>query len=296
MTRTRSWVLVLTVVLEAGRAATAIATDEESGAPPLQQSLPTYLNDRGTGMPTTLFGTYIRAGELLIYPFYEYYNDQDREYKPSELGFDGEQDFRGRYRAHEGLLYLGYGLTEDLAVELEVAGIQASLEKSSEDLSAMPPRIEESGLGDIDAHILWRMLRETDGRPELFSFFKVAVPHQKDKVLIGTPGWEGDIGLGVVRGFRWGTLTLRAAAGFATGTESEFEIGEYAVEYLKRASAQWRVYAAVEGSGDEVSLITEVQWHLNPYVFLKMGTGIGLTSKATDWEPEVGILFTLPTR
>ncbi len=296
MTRTTSRILVLTVVLEVGRAGAAVATEEASQASPPQQTLPTYLNDRGTGVPTTLFGTYIRGGELLIYPFYEYYYDQDREYKPSELGYVGEEDFRGRYRASEGLIYLGYGLTEDLAVELEVAAISASLEKSAEDLSAVPPKIEESGLGDIDAHLIWRMLRENEGRPELFSFFKVAFPHQKDKVLIGTPGWEGDVGLGLIRGFTWGTLTVRVAAGFATGSESEVEIGEYAIEYLKRASSKLRFYTAVEGSGDEVSLITEVQWHLNPRVFLKMGTGIGLTSKATDWEPEVGILFTLPTR
>ncbi len=296
MNRTRSWVLILTVVLEAGRVAKAVAREEATQAPPTQQSLPTYLEDRGTGVPTTLFGTYIRGGELIIYPFYEYYHDQDREYKPSELGYEGEVDFRGRYRANEGLIYLGYGLTDDLAVELEVAAISASLEKSAEDLSAVPPKIEESGLGDIDAHVIWRMLRENEGRPELFSFFKVAFPHQEDKVLIGTAGWEGDVGLGLIRGFNWGTLTVRVAAGFVTGSEGEVEIGEYAIEYLKRASSKLRFFTAVEGSGDEVSLITEVQWHLSPRVFLKMGTGIGLTSKATDWEPEVGILITLPTR
>jgi hypothetical protein len=288
--------LVFTVVWEIGRAGAADATEETSQASPPEPTLPTYLNDRGTGMPTTLFGTYIRGGELIIYPFFEYYSDQDREYKPSELGYAGEEDFRGRYRASEGLIYLGYGLTENLAVELEVAAISASLEKSADDPSAVPPKIEESGLGDIDAHILWRMLKENESRLELFSFFKVAFPHQKDKALIGTPGWEGDVGIGLIRGFSWGTLTFRAAAGFATGPESEVEIGEYAIEYLKRASSKWRFYGAVEGSGDEVSLIAEVQWHLTPRVFLKMGTGIGLTSKATDWEPEVGILFMLPTR
>jgi hypothetical protein len=287
---------MLIVALEAGRATEAAAADPASQPSAPEPALPGYLEDRGTGMPTTLFGTYIRRGELLIYPFYEYYSDQDREYKPSELGYAGDEDFRGRYHANEALIYLGYGLTENLAVELEVAAIGASLEKSTEDLSEVPTTIEESGLGDIDAHLIWRMLRENEGRPELFSFFKVAFPHQTDKALIGTPGWEGDLGLGLIRGFAWGTLTFRAAAGFATGTESEIEIGEYAVEYLKRASSRLRFYGAIEGSGDEVSLITEVQWRLTRGVLLKMGTGIGLTSKATDWEPEVGILFTLPTR
>jgi hypothetical protein len=33
---------------------------------------PTYLEDRGTGIPTSMFGTYVRRGELLVYPFFEY--------------------------------------------------------------------------------------------------------------------------------------------------------------------------------------------------------------------------------
>jgi hypothetical protein len=53
---------------------------------PGEAGLPEYLKDRGTGLPTTLFGTYIRGGDWIVYPFFEYYRDADREYKPSELG------------------------------------------------------------------------------------------------------------------------------------------------------------------------------------------------------------------
>lgn len=291
-------VLSLTVVLRAGAAVPLLAAEETGQPSPTQpdSTLPPYLKDRGTGVATTLFGTYIRRGELIVYPFFEYYRDRNFEYTPEELGFAGAEDFRGRYRASEGLLYLGYGLTDNVAVELEVAGIRASLEKSVEDLSALPPKLEESGLGDIDAHVLWRWLRENEGRPELFSFAKVAFPHRRSEVLIGTPDWEVDFGTGLTRGFTWGTLTLRAAVEYAKGSESPFDIGEYAVEYLKRVSPKWRFYAAIEGTQDEVSLITEVQWHLTPRVFLKLNNGLGLTSKATDWEPEIGIVFTLPTR
>jgi hypothetical protein len=91
-------------------------------------------------------------------------------------------------------------------------------------------------------------------------------------------------------------VSARAALEYAAGSTSEFDLGEYAVEYLKRLSPRWRLDAAVEGTQDEVSLITEVQWHLGRNVFLRLNNGFGLTSKATDWEPEVGILFTLPTR
>jgi hypothetical protein len=36
-----------------------------------QEELPVYLRDRGEGVATSMFGTYIERGELLIYPFYE---------------------------------------------------------------------------------------------------------------------------------------------------------------------------------------------------------------------------------
>ena len=47
----------------------------------------------------------MEKGEIFVYPFYELYYDQDAECQPSELGYDNENDFRGRYRAHEGLLF-----------------------------------------------------------------------------------------------------------------------------------------------------------------------------------------------
>jgi len=40
-----------------------------------------------------------------------------------------------------------------------------------------------------------------------------------------------------------------------------------------------------------VSLITEAQWHLSRRAFLRLNNGLGLTSKAIDWTPEVGIVF-----
>lgn len=73
------------------------------------------------------------------------------------------------------------------------------------------------------------------------------------------------------------------------------DLGEYGVEYLKRRSPSWRVFAAVQGHGDEISLITEAQWHLGERVFLRFNREIGLTSRANDWEPQFGVLITLPT-
>jgi len=235
-----------------------------------------------------MFGTYVRKGEVLVYPFYEYYYDNNYEYKPLELGFGLDQDFRGRYRASEGLLFVAYGLTDNLALEAEAAVITASLYKSPDDPSALPPKYKESGQGDIQAQLDWRWLKENDHRPMLFSYLEVDFPHHRNKPLIGTPDWEFKLGTGVSRGFKWGTLTARIGLQHVGDVT---EIGEWAVEYLKRISSAIRVYVGVEGGQDELSLIAEVQLHLSPHLFIKLSNGFGLTSKATDWAPEVGILF-----
>src|SRR5687767_10856901 len=121
-----------------------------AAAPAAAQDLPVHLRDRGTGVATSQFGTYVKKGELLLYPFFEWYYDRDLEYKPSELGYGVEEDYRGRYWASEGLLFLGYGVTQDVALELEAAVITARLEKSRQDPSAMPREVKESGLGDVE--------------------------------------------------------------------------------------------------------------------------------------------------
>jgi hypothetical protein len=263
------------------------------GVAPLtaQDAQPDYLRDRGEGLPTSMFGTYIQHRQFITYFFAEYYLDNNMEYKPAELGYGLEEDFRGRYRAIEGLVYLAYGLTDWLAIEFEAAVIKASLEKSSDDTSALPEKIEESGLGDVEGQIRWRWMKENDRRPELFSYFETVFPLQKDKTLIGTQDWEFKLGAGVLKGFSIGTFTLRAALEYVP-QETKVELGEYAVEYLKRLSPSWRVYAGVEGSQDEVEFIPEVQWHIvTDTIIVKLNSAIGITSKATDWAPEVGIMF-----
>ena len=42
-----------------------------------------YLHDRGEGVTTSLFGTYVRGGEWLVYPFYEYARNDEEEYHGS---------------------------------------------------------------------------------------------------------------------------------------------------------------------------------------------------------------------
>jgi hypothetical protein len=128
--------------------------------------------DRGPGIPTSMFGTYIERGEWLLYPFLEYYRDSNLEYSPDEFGFGLDADFRGRYRATEGLMFLGYGFSDRLAFEMEAAVIRARLRKAPEDPSAMPAVIEESGLGDVEGQLRFRWNRETERAPEVFSYFE----------------------------------------------------------------------------------------------------------------------------
>jgi len=108
-------------------------------------------------------------------------------------------------------------------------------------------------------------------------------------VLIGTQDWEYALGFAAIKGHRWGTLTGRVALGYS---ESQVELGEYAVEYVKRLSPRWRFLAAVEGEQtDEIAAIVEGQVRLGRHVLLKLNSGFGLTTKAPDVAPEVGLLF-----
>ncbi len=257
------------------------------------QELPPYLRDRGAGVRTSLLGTYVRQGELLVYPFFEWYADRNLEYKPSELGQGTSVvDYRGRYRASEGILFFGYGVSPDVALEFEGAIITATLDKAPNDPSAGPRRVQESGLGDVEGQIRWRFQRETETRPEWFTYFGTVFPLQKSKHLIGTQDWEFFVGVGLTRGFDWGTLTVRAAGEYSRAASPKFDAGEYAIEYLRRLSPAWRVVAAIEGNQvDEISLLTEVQWHFSPHAVLKVNNGVGVTTNATDFAPEVGIIF-----
>lgn len=282
MARTRAAlsapVFLLTVALLVGRPGAA----QEAGHD--------RLRDRGPGIPVSMFGTYIEPGELLVYPFLEYYVDADAEYSPEELGYDLDEDFRGDYRATEGLIFLAYGISDRLAVEFEAAIITARLDTSDDDPTDTPDRIEESGLGDVEGQIRWRWAEETESRPGIFSYFETVLPLQKDKLLIGTTDWEFKLGTGFVRGFSFGTMTFRAAVEY-DGAEGKAEPGEYALEYLRRISPGAALYLAVEGSEDEVEMIPELQWFVRPNVRIKLNSAFALTSKAEDWAPEIGVMF-----
>jgi hypothetical protein len=254
------------------------------------EGLPEYLRDRGVGVPSSMFGTYVQKEQFIVYPYWEFYKDANAEYAPNELGGTQDIDYRGEYEAHEYLLFLGYGISDRLMVELEGAYIRAELETSPDDTTGTPSEISEEGLGDVESQLRWRWREETQGGPEVFSYFETVFPTTDQGSLIGTTDWEFQLGVGAIRGYGWGTMTARFAVEY-DGAEKAFEIGEAAVEYLKRLSSQWRFFGSVEGTQDEVEAITEIQWHFAPFACLKLNTAFGVSSKATDFAPEVGVLF-----
>jgi len=256
-----------------------------------QRQLPTYLADRGTGIATSMFGEYVRSGELLVYPFYEFTSFQHMEYKPAELGFGLDQDFRGKFREHEANFFLAYALNDRVALELESALFtSAKLWKDPSDPSAMPPTIKESGFGDTQAEIRYRFAHENLKRPELFSYLEVDFPFQRNRLIIGTQTWAYKFGVGAIKGFSFGTLTARVAGEYDEA-DKQVVFGEYALEYLKRLSPSLRVYTGLEGDQDEVEWIAEAQYWLTRNIHLKLNTALGVTSKAPDFAPEVGIMF-----
>lgn len=255
------------------------------------QAEPSYLRDRGTGVRMSMLGTYVREGELLAYPFFEWYADHNAEYKPNELGYGtSDVDYRGRYRASEGIFFLAYGISRDVAIEVEGAVITAEQRTSPSDTSTGRPfAVRESGLGDVEGQIRWRTQRETERRPEIYTFFEVVLPLQRRRHIIGTQDWEFSSGVGLTKGYHWGTMTVRAGVEYA---DKQVDVGEYAIEYMRQIKSAWRVIGAIEGSQvDEISLLTEVQWFFSPHARIKLNNGWGLTPNATDIAPEVGIMF-----
>ncbi len=259
-------------------------------APPLVAQAPDHSRDRGPGQPTSMFGAYIERGQLLLYPFFEYYYDRDAEYTPAELGHTLDQGFRGRYHANEALLFVGYGFTDRLAVEFEMAVINARLQKASDDPSTMPALLAESGIGDVEGQLRWRWNRESERRPEVFSYFETVFATQGARVLIGTPSTELKLGTGAVRGFRWGTATLRGAVEYDTEARA-FDLGELAFEYMRALSRRYRLYAGIEGKPGDFAVIAELQVSLPGNAVLKLNNAFGVTSTGNDWAPEVGVLW-----
>jgi hypothetical protein len=135
-----------------------------------------------------------------------------------------------------------------------------------------------------------RWNKETAKKPEFYSFFEVVFPLQPDNVVVGTSDWEFAGGFGLIKGLSWGTISGRISFKYDK-EDGQVEPGEYAVEYLKRVSPKWRMVGTFEGEDDELSVIGEAQWFVSRRTFFKFNCGFGLTEKAPNIAPEIGIMF-----
>ncbi len=265
-------------------------------ASPDSDNLPLYLKDRGTGILTSMFGTYINRGQLLVFPFFEYSLDNNREYQPAKLGFGLNEDFQGKYRDTREQFFMAYGLTDRIALELEGALVRASLEKSPTDTSATPAKIEENGEADLEGQVRFRLMTEGNRKPEIFGFVEITAPLQKKKVLIGEKEWDFRPGIGIIKGFSGGTLIFRTDVEYNREAKG-LDLGETSLEYLRRLSLSWKVYLAIEGgetgAPDEWGFNSGVSWRINDLVLLKFDNALGISAKATDWEPRLGVVFSL---
>lgn len=254
----------------------------------------TSAEDRG--IPLSLFGSFIKENEHILYLFYEYGHDADSEYTPGELGFTGDPviqdtDYRGERTYHEALMFYSYAFTDRLAFEIEAAVYQyQELIRDPNDTNNIPGvgrSLEESGFGSVQSELRYFLGK---GR-EYYAYTEVEFPFQKDKKLIGAQDWEFVQGFGKISELASGTLLARISIKYDRA-ETEVGLGEYALEYIKDLQSGTRLYGGIEGEDDEISFIGEVQFHIATNAVLKLNTGIGLTSKAEDIAPEIGVLWT----
>jgi len=138
--------------------------------------------------------------------------------------------------------------------------------------------------------IVARPAHETWSRPEVFSYLEVDSPFQRSRRIIGTQTWAYKFGAGTIKGFSFGTLTGRVAGEYDEA-DKQVVFGEYTLEYLTRFSPKFRFYTGMEGDQDEIEWIVEGQYWLAQHVHLKLNTALGVTSKAPDFAPEIGIMF-----
>src|SRR6266850_2338515 len=81
--------------------------------------------DSSRGLRTSMAETYVAKHQLLVFPFAALSRDHNFEYQPASFGIASNQDFRGHLRTNEAQLFLAYGITDWLAVEVETSDIHA---------------------------------------------------------------------------------------------------------------------------------------------------------------------------
>jgi len=250
----------------------------------------------GRGIRTSMFETFVGKHQLLVFPIAASSRDHNFEYQPASLGYGLQEDFRGRFSSREAQLFLAYGVTDWLAIELETSDIRAHFDKSSSDTSATPATITESGIADYAAQVRLRLGQERGRRPEIFAAVEVNPPVSWRKVLIGDAQWDVKGEIGATRAYHWGTMTFRTTVEYNRG-DTHWDLGETSLEYLRPVSRAWRLFLAIEGgengAPDEWTLVSAAGWRVRDGLYLKFANALGVFSKSTDWEPQIGVLWAI---
>lgn len=252
--------------------------------------------DAGAGIRTSMIETYVEPHQLLIYPFYAYTWDHNFEYQPSMFGGSSIEDFRAHYQSHEGAVFLAYGVTDWLAVEIEGSQIAATFDKSPADSTGTPVRIQASGTADIGGQFRFRFGHGRDHRPEFFGSVEILPPAHGDQPLIGDAQWDVKGEIGAMRAYRWGTMTFRTTIEYNRG-DTQWDLGETSLEYLRQMAPSWRLLLGIEGgeggAPDDYVVVAAGHWRIARDLDLKVANGLGLFSKSTDWEAQLGLMVSL---
>jgi len=250
-------------------------------------------------VPTSLSDVYVTRHELDVVPFFAYLDNRGFQYSPDELGVPGGETYEAKLRIEQGVLFLAYGVSDSVSVGLTVAGGGATFHKASNDPTAVPATIDESGLTEIQPEVTWRFVTETAKRPELFAFMTVGLPHSRGKYLVGSDGWLVKPGLGVSRRLSWATLVARFGFEYDSSSASPLDFGAWIVEAQRRLSPEWWASAGFEGvtggpyNLDEVYLAGEVLWEPKPDLGIRFRPRLGLTKYTRGWGFEIGVVFRL---
>ena len=96
-------------------------------------------------------------------------------------------------------------------------------------------------------------------------------------------------GLGLIKGFAWGTLTGRISASYLPG-DGTFELGE--MDGVPQTHVREMALGAFgRGGAGRVGRDFEIQWHFKPNGARETERRHRLTAKAPDHAPEVGVVF-----
>jgi len=170
--------------------------------------------------------------------------------------------------------------------------VSARFERSSLDTSGTPATIKESGFTDLAAQARLRLASEQGKATEIFASLEFIPATHRGKKLI-SDRWtdlKGEIGL--VRGFQFGTMTLKTTVEWNHGTTLGPRQHRWSTCDRCRPSGgcSWRSRAARAGAMDEWVFVTAAQWRISIAPFSSFPTA-SAWRRIHDWEPQVGIML-----